>query len=187
MSTMNNRRVITKVREIFVEGMWISCSLETTKELSNTFIAHMNSDTDSQDINMNGTTLFSIKHLNNENIYGGNIFHIYSGGIAKIKKLCSEMKTDSEMYDILKRYFVKYFKDRPQAEWVAFSNLIKILAMNYFNYKDNQDIYNENENRCLSFIYPMTHKDGTEMAGYLKNLAYIRDDKIFKDRFYVTR
>lgn len=33
----------------------------------------------------------------------------------------------------------------------------------------------------------MTHKDGTEMAGYLKNLAYLRDDKIFKDRFYVTR
>lgn len=187
MSTGINRRVIKKIRETFVEGMWISCSLETTKELSDTFITHINSSTDPQDITMNGTTLFNINHLSSDNNYNGSIFHIYSGGIAKIKKLCSDMKTDSEMYDILKRYFVKYFKDRPQAEWTSFSTLIKILVMNYSNYKNNQDIYNDNENRCLSFIYPMSHKDGTEMAGYLKNLAYIRDDKIFKDRFYVTR
>ena len=65
--------------------------------------------------------------------------------------------------------------------------VMQLKVRKYSNYKNNQDIYNDNENRCLSFIFPMTHKVGTEMAGYLKNLAYLRDDKIFKDRFYVTR
>ena len=63
--------------------------------------------------------------------------------------------------------------------------VMQLKVRKYSNYKNNQDIYNDNENRCLSFIYPMTHKDGTEMAGYLKNLAYLRDDKIGYVRLFL--
>ena len=41
--------------------------------------------------------------------------------------------------------------------------VMQLKVRKYSNYKNNQDIYNDNENRCLSFIYPMTHKDGTGM------------------------
>lgn len=174
------KRKFKPISIIRYNAYWISCSIDTKKNIDELFIAG-GYEKNIEHIIICGNKLFSIIEFKKSNISYTKMIVISKYGIDKLNKLCADLHDINDIRATILRYFSAHC-DYKYSKNSATDKLIALLASHYHDNR-NRSMYNNSETgRCLCLLYPVTRDIDLGITTLLNNISQIRSDSIIKDR-----